>query len=84
MVVEVEGVSYYTAAEVARHVDVSRTTLWRWRSKNKIPQGRRYRDKQVLFTEAELEHIREYAHRMEPVAAEAPGQLKLFNNRGGS
>lgn len=64
----IDGVSYFTAAEVARVAGVTRQTLWRWRQDGKVPSGRKYRDKQVVFTQAESELIREYAHRLEPIA----------------
>ncbi len=47
---------------------VTRQTLWRWRQDGKVPAGRKYRDKQVVFTSAESEQIREYAQRLEPIA----------------
>lgn len=80
MPLEVEGMTYFTSAEVARVVGVSRQTLWRWRQEGKIPAGRRYRDRQVLFTEKEMEAIRQYAHRIEPLSngLASSGQLGLF------
>lgn len=80
MPLEVEGVTYFASAEVARVVGVSRQTLWRWRQEGKIPAGRRYRDRQVLFTEKEMEAIRQYAHRIEPLSngSASSGQLGLF------
>ena len=48
----------FTSAAVARFVGVSRQMLWRWRRAGKIPPGRRYRDRQVLFTQKELHLIR--------------------------
>lgn len=64
----IDGVTYFSAAEVARVAGVTRQTLWRWRQDGKVPSGRKYRDKQVVFTKAESELIREYAHRLEPIA----------------
>ena len=49
MPLEIDGVTYYTAADIHRNVGVARQTLWRWRKTRKIRQGRRYRDRQVLF-----------------------------------
>ena len=85
MPLEVEGVTYFTSAEVARVVGVSRQTLWRWRQEGKIPAGRRYRDRQVLFTQTELDLIRHYAHRIEPLSngASLDGQLGLFPKGSG-
>jgi len=78
MPLKIDGVTYYTAADIHRNVGVARQTLWRWRKTRKIPQGRRYRDRQVLFTEEEVEAIREYANRLEPVEPNEAYQLKLF------
>jgi hypothetical protein len=78
MPIEIDGVSYFAAAEVAKEVRVSRQTLWRWRQDGKIPIGRRFRDRQILFSTAELEAVREYANRLEP-ADVGTNQMKLFN-----
>jgi predicted DNA-binding protein (UPF0251 family) len=66
MPIEIEGVEYFTAADIHRALGIARQTLWRWRTARKIPQGRRYRDKKIVFTLQELEAIREYANRLEP------------------
>lgn len=76
-------VRYLTAAEVARALGVSRQTLWRWRQDGKIPPGHRYRDRQVVFSEAEFEVVRQYANRIEPIEAGTGQQLRLFNGAGG-
>jgi hypothetical protein len=75
MPIEVEGIEYFTASDIQREVGVVRQTLWRWRKARKIPQGRRYRDKNVVFTRAEMETIREYSNRLAPTdSPEIPGQ----------
>ncbi len=82
----IDGTTYFTAADVARAAGVARQTLWRWRQDGKVPPGRKYRDKQVVFTSAESEQIREYAQRLEPIAAAATDhrhQMRLFGARGG-
>ena len=66
MAMEIDGSTYIPAAEVARHVGVSRQTLWRWRHARKVPAGRRFRDGQIVFTPEELDQIREFAARLEP------------------
>ncbi|WP_437931118.1 helix-turn-helix domain-containing protein [Sorangium sp. So ce291] len=76
-----DGTTYFSAAEVVRDIGVSRQTLWRWRQDGKIPVGRRYRDRQVLFTADEFDTIREFAHRLEPIDDTPPNQLKLFNGK---
>lgn len=63
----VSGQEFFTATEVAQDVGVVRQTLWRWRQEGKIPGGSRYRDRQILFTRAELDLIRDFAHRVEPL-----------------
>lgn len=78
MPVHIEGVDYFTAADIHRELGVARQTLWRWRKARKIPQGRRYRDRQVVFTREEVEAIREYSNRLEPAEATQPNQLNLF------
>lgn len=70
MPIHIDGVQYFTAAEVHRELGIVRQTLWRWRKAGKIPQGCRYRDKQVVFTREDVDAIREYSNRLEP--AEAP------------
>ena len=69
MPIEIEGVEYFTAADIQREVGVVRQTLWRWRKARKIPQGRRYRDKRIVFTRAEVDEIHDYSNRLEPVEA---------------
>jgi predicted DNA-binding protein (UPF0251 family) len=76
--IEIEGVQYFSGTEVIREVGISRQTLWRWRQERKIPQGHRYRDGRVLFTQDELEAIRVFANRVEPISGVSASQLKLF------
>jgi predicted DNA-binding transcriptional regulator AlpA len=80
--VEVDGVTYYSASEVVRAVGISRQSLWRWRADGKVPPGRRFRDRQLLFTTREVEQVKEYANRLEPAEPASP-QLRLFNNGSG-
>jgi len=74
MPIEIEGVEYFTAIDIQREVGVVRQTLWRWRRAQKIPQGRRYRDKTIVFTRAEIDAIREYSNRLEPADSSQPRQ----------
>ena len=83
MPVEVDGVTYYSASDVAQEVGISRQSLWRWRQDGKVPSGRKYRDRQILFTAAEIEQIRDYANRLEPAEPATSQQLRLFNNGHG-
>ena len=77
-------VIYYTLNEVAEKVGRRRETIWRWITSKKVPEGRRYRDKELLFTESELEQIYAYAHRLAPIGASDPDQLRLFTQPGES
>ena len=79
MPVKIEGVQYLTLPEVLREMRITRQTLWRWRHEGLIPQGRRFRSRQILFNEEDVVAIRRYANRIEPIAS--PGseqQLNLF------
>lgn len=78
MPIKIEGIEYFTATDIQRDVGVVRQTLWRWRTARKVPQGRRYRDKTIVFTKEEVEAIREFANRLEPVDTPPP------RRRGGS
>ena len=71
---QIDGHTYLSAAEVAAQAGVTRQTLWRWRQQGKVPVGRRFRDKQILFTQDELERVLDYANRMEPVTNDDPHQ----------
>ncbi len=79
MPVTIAGRAYYSNAEVAQELKVSRQTLWRWRERGKIPAGMRFRSRQVLFTENEVELIRDYANRLEPIELGGPQQMGLFS-----
>ena len=81
---EIDGISYFAAIEVCKALGVSRQTLWRWRQEGRIPAGHRFRNGQVFFTEAELDAVRDYANRIEPIGSGDPGQLKLFNGIEGA
>jgi len=78
MPIEIEGVAYYSAAEVCRELHLTRQTLWRWRQDRKVPTGRRYRNHQLLFTSEEMAAIRQYANRLEPADPPVGIQMKLF------
>lgn len=80
MPLEIAGIEYFTAADIQRTIGIARQTLWRWRTGGKIPQGRRYRDKAIVFTRQELEAICEYANRLEP--ADSPRVVAMATMRG--
>jgi predicted DNA-binding transcriptional regulator AlpA len=74
------AITYFTVNEVAEQVKCSRTSIWRWRTAGKIPQGSRYRDKELLFTGEEVMVIYAHAHRLasDENVAEFKHQLKLL------
>ncbi len=82
MAVELDGIQYLSNDEVARKLRISRQTLWRWRAAAKIPVGRQYRGRVVLFTQDEVTEIHRYAHRIEPAVPRTASQLPLFSNKG--
>jgi len=77
--VKVDGISYVPASELARELDVSRQTLWRWRREKKIPAGHRFRNGMIVFSEIEAEAVRRHAQRLEPLDFGALNQLGLFD-----
>ena len=79
---EINGDVYVNAAEVVERLGISRQTLWRWRQEEKIPQGHRYRGRQVLFSENEFAEIESFANRLEPIHSGSDrDQLRLFTGR---
>jgi predicted DNA-binding transcriptional regulator AlpA len=81
MPVEIEGRRYLHLSELAREFGVTRQTLWRWRRDGHIPQGNRFRGRKVLFGPAEVEAVREFAYRLEPIHGDSKGsaQVSLFD-----
>jgi excisionase family DNA binding protein len=67
MPVQIQGEQYFTNSEVSEELGVSRQTLWRWREKGRIPVGLRYRTRQVLFRRSEVDTIKLFANRLEPI-----------------
>lgn len=82
MPVEIGGKRFFTMGEVVDVAGVARQTVWRWKKAGKIPAGRRYRGREVLYTLDEMEGIYAYAHRIEPDddRSEFQNQLSLFPN----
>jgi len=68
----------YSASEISEEIGVSRQTLWRWRTGGKIPLGHKYRDGKVLFTGDEVDEIRRFANRIEPIAVSTKNQIPLL------
>lgn len=69
MPIELKGSTFYALNEVAELAEVTRQTIWRWKRDGKVPSGRRYRGRELLFTRRELKKICDYAHRLEPDAS---------------
>lgn len=65
----IKGDPYVGSSEVARAIGVSRQTLWRWRQAGRVPAGRIFRGRHVVFTLPEVEVIRAYATRLEPASS---------------
>ena len=84
MPIDVENVRYWRSSEVCSELGISRQTLWRWRQQGKVPSGHRYRNNTIVFIQEEVEEIREFANRVEPLGTDTPGQLKLFNGQLGT
>ena len=82
MPIEIEGVQYLTRTEVLDEVAVTRQTLWRWQREGKVPAGFRYRGRQVVFGPGDVAAIRDFAHRLEPIANGGGAQLRLFDGTG--
>lgn len=81
MSTKIDGVTYFSAAEVTQELGISRQTLWRWRQEGKIPVGHRYRDRKLLFTAHEVEAIRRFANRIEPIEQPDVDQPGLFDRQ---
>ena len=79
MPVEIDGTAYQSVTEVADLLNISRQTLWRWRQDGKVPIGRRFRGREIVFSPNEVEAISEYANRVEPLDPILANQLPLFD-----
>jgi hypothetical protein len=80
MPLSVDGITYFSTAEVLTTLKISRVTFWRWRSGRRIPPGSLLRGRQLVFTAEELMVIRNYANRVVPIS-EREEQLRLFGPR---
>ena len=79
MAIKIANATYYSISDIQEKLGVTRQTLWRWRKARKIPQGLRYRNLRIVFTEKEAEAIRKYASRLEPVEQPISDQNKRKN-----
>ena len=76
--IEIEGQKFFSATEVVEAVGISRQTLWRWRRSGKVPLGRRFRGREIVFSAGELAAVEDYANRIEDLSQSAD-QLSLFS-----
>jgi len=66
MPITIDGSQYLYSKDVMTGASISRTTLWRWRRRHLIPEGRLLRGRQIVYTPDEFEQIKQHANRMEP------------------
>ena len=83
MTIHVDGRLFYLTKDVVENLGISRQTLWRWRNEGKIPPGNRYRGNKIIFSEEEVNQIREYTEYIEPIEQINTPQLKLFDKAMG-
>ena len=80
----INGIQYFSGAYAAGQAGVSRTTLWRWRQAGKVPRGRRRkRDRQILYTDEEVQAVVEFAQKLEPGDEVSSNQIPLFSDNSG-
>lgn len=84
MPLEIDGAQFLTQAEVLDLCGITRQTLWRWRQEGKIPSGHRLRGRTVVFSSDEVQAIRDYALRIEPIDTSEAAQMALFDRKSGS
>lgn len=78
MPIEINNTNYLLATEVAEIIGITRQTLWRWRRDGRVPSGNKYRGRQILYTREELEEIRQFSERLEPLERVDNDQISLF------
>lgn len=78
MPVEINGKEYLQVTEIVEEIGVTRQTLWRWRRDGTIPIGRKYRGRQIIYTPSEVELIRQFAERIEPIDDQHRREKTLF------
>ena len=81
MPVKINDRRYLFVTEVAEQLGVTRQTLWRWRRDGSIPVGSKYRGRQIVYTAEELEIIRQFSERIEPIDDSHRYQKTLFEGR---
>jgi predicted DNA-binding transcriptional regulator AlpA len=77
---KINGIDYFSASGIIKELGVSRQTFWRWRQRQQIPAGHRFRDGRIVFTSQEVEAIKSYANSMESISRTQYQQGRLFEN----
>ena len=81
--IEIDGLLYYSVAEILKVLKISRQTLYKWRRERRIPAGHRYRNRMLVFSAGDWVQIREHANRIGPAFLEDSDQLRLFTQQKG-
>lgn len=77
---KINGIEYFAASGIVKELGVSRQTFWRWRQRQQIPVGHRFRDGRIVFTSQETEAIKSYANSIESISQTHHKQGRLFEN----
>jgi len=75
------GTRFHTVSEVARAVGVHRATLLRWIDAQKVTDGKRDRNGWRMFSDTQLEVIRDFALSMSPPGDVSEDQMRLFGRQ---
>jgi excisionase family DNA binding protein len=74
------GLCFYTVSEVAKSVGIHRMTLLRWIEARKVPDGRRDRNGWRMFSEAQVEAIKDFALSTSDPNSDPDEQMLLFKS----
>jgi DNA-binding transcriptional MerR regulator len=74
-------VAQYKLTQAAKLVGVASITLKRWLLERKIPEVQRDRNGWRVFTDLDIERIKNYAERLHPPPTGSNGQAALFTRR---
>lgn len=79
MPLTVDAITYYTMKDAVDLLSITRQTLWRWRREGKVPQGRLFRRRRLLFSQSEFGQIEAFANKMESLPVNRL-QLSFLND----
>jgi|WetSurMetagenome_2_1015567.scaffolds.fasta_scaffold02181_11 hypothetical protein len=65
MTINIDGEKYYGTAEICKTAGISRATLFRWLKAGVLPEYRKNRRGWRLFTDKDLEQIRNEVNKIE-------------------